>query len=169
MVKFISKALMILSFFLNVSCIEKKIINIPNIPNGIPVASLYDYTYFVGKECTVKMSIAIFSDTTYFGDIKTDSCILCGEIFARDGRTKYSGERFDGFKTLGPDGFPHIVIPSLAIDTATQNGYFELAVPGGTYDLIVYADGYQPIHKRIQCNIKTRYSMQIYLGTRTLH
>ena len=141
----------------------------PNVPNGTPVVSLYDYTYFVGKECTVKMSVVNISDTTFFDDMKTDSCILCGEIFARDGRTKYSGERLDRFKTLGPDGFPHIVIPSLAIDTATKNGFFELAVPGGTYDLIVYADGYQPIHKRIQCKNKTRYFIQVYLGTRTLH
>ena len=161
--------LVIIFCFLFFSCKEnRKIIEAPEIPNGVPVTSMYDYTTFVGKNCTVRLSL-IKLDSTIMENNYVDSCIITGTIFARDWRSEYSGEIFDRFDNRGPNGDPHILIPSLNIDLVVLNGFFELIVPVGTYDIVVYANGYHSKQTRLRCKSRTKYEMEIYLGCNTIH
>lgn len=155
--------------FLFFSCNEnRKIMEAPEIPNGVPVTSMYDYTTFVGKNCTVRLSL-IKLDSTIMENFNVDSCLISGTIFARDWRSEYSGKIFNRFDNRGPNGDPHVLIPSLNIDIVVLNGSFELIVPVGTYDILVYANGYHSKQTRLRCKSRTKYEINAYLGCNTIH
>lgn len=132
-----------------------------------PCMAYQNHTHFDDGELMTLLSLYRIESDFVCDTIKQGFCSFSGRVYVRDGVKEYSGELFDEF--VGIFGHPHIVIPSLGIDTRIEDGTFKLTVPEGTYDVLIYANYYYPIQYKLEFKNKHYYFIDHYLGYRAIH
>ena len=153
--------------FMFTSCCNTKSTTV-NITKETSVISKFDYTIFYCNVCTVKLSvhkIQALKDE----EIDKGHSVIRGKVFHRDEKSEYSGHFFGEMDVCGPGGWPHVLIPSLKIDSILREGVFEITIPEGKKDILVYAVGYYPIHINLFWESQTIYDIEFYLGHNSLH
>ncbi len=126
-----------------------------------------DYTQFDNGEHLTLISLYEISDDSFCDTIQTGFCLIEGQICVRDGIERYSGEPFDKFYYIRD--WPHFAIPSLGINQIIENGYFNMVIPEGFFDVILYADGYYPIHYKHRFESQHRYEIRHLFGYTAIH
>lgn len=137
------------------------------------VLSFFGDTYFVSDNRTLLLSIYRFTDDkTQDKYLDKDSCIISGTIFHRNPKKYYSGTIMGESDLLEPEGWPHVYIPSLHLDTVVKQGKFELHIPRGKYEIVVYASGYAPICFKFSFEFSYwgsyKYDLEFYLAPQTI-
>ncbi len=133
------------------------------------VLSFFGDTYFVSEKRTLLLSTYRFMATDkQEKTLDKDSCIISGKIFHRTPKKRYSGSVMGESDLLEPEGWPHVYVPSLHLDTIVQQGYFELHVPSGYYEIVVYASGYAPVCFKVDYWGQYKYNLEFYLAPQTI-
>ena len=126
------------------------------------VSVAYDMTYFHTSEYSTFLSLYKIQKDTVLESLDSGFCFINGHLFIRDSQNKYSGELFDRFRRY--KRWPHIIIPELRIYNSIEDGIIHERIPCGTYNVILIANPYFPIHFRHTFKDRHSYSIDFYLG-----
>ena len=148
--------MMILLFSCNST---KSVSNCINEPTAV---FKYGMTYFQTSEYTTLLSLHKIQKDTMLASLDSGYCFINGRVLVRDGLDCYSGELYDRFKYQ--EGWARVIIPELGIDKTIEDGYFRERIPCGTYDVIMIANHFEPIHILKTFKEKHFYSIDFYLG-----
>ncbi len=131
------------------------------------VSQMIDCTQFDNGEYMTLISLYEVKNDSFCDTLQPGVCSLYGQIYVRDGVERCSGELFDKFCYIRD--WPHLNIPSLGINTIIKNGFFEIAIPEGSYDIVLFADGYYPIHYKHRFVSQHRYEIRHFFGYTAIH
>ena len=131
----------------------------------------YNHLLFSNGECSTVLGTYILHDTITTDTMEDEHCILFGNVFARDPLQEIYGaeksERFSLFDNCLE--WPHLFIPSLNLDVQMVDGSYRVDIPSGLYDVIIFANDYDPIHIRWNFISHHIYSIDFYLGCSVIH
>jgi len=128
----------------------------------------YDRKLFSNGEFSTLLSNYNLSDSADTVSIKDGFGVLSGNVYARNAlRESYA--RNTSEEKISKFIEPHIIIPSLNIDQVVVDGNFNLEVPVGTYDIILIAKNYYPIHLNWKIKSQHKYTIDFYLGCTVIH
>lgn len=135
-----------------------------------PIVVDYDRMVFSNGEYTTFLSRYNFSDTVVQNSVQNGYGLLCGNVFLRVSELWLCGtDSIEKADLRHLSDLPHLLIPSLNIDQIIDEGTFNLIVPTGTYDIVVFADELYPIHLKWEIKSQHKYSFNFYLGCSVLH
>ena len=131
----------------------------------------YDKKMFSNGEYTTLLSIYEMHDTVAEDSLKSGYSLLRGDVFARDALYEIygvkNGKKFDLSDNCGD--WPRLIIPTLGIDLQITDGVYHQIIPCGTYDVIIIAKEYYPIHLKWNFISQHIYSIDFYLGGTCVH
>jgi hypothetical protein len=128
----------------------------------------YDRKLFSNGELTTLLSNYVLSDSVDTLSVKDGFGVLSGNIYARNALKEFYAKNTPEEK-ISKFIVPHIIIPSLNIDQVVVDGSFNIEVPEGTYDIILIAKHYYPIHLNWKIKSQHKYSIDFYLGCTVIH
>lgn len=131
----------------------------------------YDHMLFSNGEYTTMLSNYKLSDTVVLDSVQDGFGLLCGNVYVRNAMREICGTDSLPKANIRSNvpAFPHLIIPSLNVDQIIVNGTFHLEVPEGTYDIILIAEEFYPIHLNWEIKSQHKYSIDFYIGCTFLH
>lgn len=139
--------------------------------NVSPTIVDYNKMLFSNGENTTLLSRYDIHDTIATDSVGCGFSLLYGVVFARDALNEIYGELNNEKFRLFDNclDWPHIIIPSLGLDLQAIDGSYRVIIPSGTYDIVVFADGYYPVHFKWNFIDQHIYTINFYMGCTVIH
>lgn len=163
---FIYGCILILSFLSSCGTTRK--------PNSKDSHAYMDYKkmIFHNEEYTTFVSLSKLQDTLIEDSVRKGTCLLRGTVYVRwhelDGNITCPEQlKFGKYDYTG--GWPHLIIPELDINFEITQSTFSVEIPAGTFNVILIANDYYPIHRKWTFRDQHIVTLDCYMGCTVLH